>query len=98
MENSYRLPVASYGRMELAQIYFPHICGRAAWRKFKDCMAEYPELDPLRTISRRTFLPLEVECIFRNLGVPTPSAYYHTIRLPYRAIREPYFRLSGSYL
>ena len=29
MENSYRLPVASYGRMELAQIYFPHICGRA---------------------------------------------------------------------
>ena len=74
MENSYRLPVASYGRMELAQIYFPHICGRAAWRKFKDCMAEYPELDPLRTISRRTFLPLEVESIFRNLGVPTIRA------------------------
>ena len=74
MENSYRLPVASYGRMELAQIYFPHICGRAAWRKFKDCMAEYPELDPLLTLSRRTFLPLEVECIFRNLGVPTIRA------------------------
>ena len=63
MENSYRLPVASYGRMELAQIYL-----------FKDCMAEYPELDPLRTLSRRTFLPLEVECIFRNLGVPTIRA------------------------
>ena len=71
MENSYRLPVASYGRMELAQT---HICGRAAWRKFKDCMAEYPELDPLRTLSRRTFLPLEVERIFRNLGVPTIRA------------------------
>ena len=39
MEKSYRLPVVSYGRMELAQLYFPHICGRAAWRKFKDCMA-----------------------------------------------------------
>ena len=74
MENSYRLPVVSYGRMELAQIYFPHICGRAAWRKLKDCMAEYPELDPLLAIKRRTFLPLEVERIFRNLGVPTRSA------------------------
>jgi hypothetical protein len=74
MENSYRLPVTSYGRMELAQIYFPHICGRAAWRKLKDCMAEYPELDPLLAINRRTFLPLEVERIFRNLGVPTRSA------------------------
>ena len=66
--------VQSYGRMELAQLYFPNICGRAAWRKFKDCMAEYPELNPLRTISRRTFLPLEVECIFRNLGVPSIRA------------------------
>ena len=36
--------------------------------------AEYPELDPLRTLSRRTFLPLEVERIFRNLGVPTIRA------------------------
>ena len=33
-----------------------------------------PELDPLRTLSRRTFLPLEVESIFRNLGVPTIRA------------------------
>ena len=30
--------------------------------------------DPLRTLSRRTFLPLEVERIFRNLGVPTIRA------------------------
>jgi len=51
-----------------------HHRGRAAWRKLKDCMAEYPELDPLRTLSRRTFLPLEVERIFRNLGVPTIRA------------------------
>ena len=73
-DQNLKFNVQCYGRMELAQIYFPHICGRAAWRKLKDCMAEYPELDPLRTISRRTFLPLEVECIFRNLGVPTRSA------------------------
>ena len=37
-------------------------------------MAEYPELEPLRTINRRTFLPLEVERIFHHLGVPTISA------------------------
>ena len=51
-----------------------HHCGLVAWRKLKDWIAEYPELDPLCTLSRRTFLPLEVESIFRNLGVPTIRA------------------------
>ena len=59
-----------YGRMELAQIYFPHICGRAAWRKLKDCMAEEPSLRPLLGVSRRTFLPAEVERIFKALVCP----------------------------
>ena len=54
------MKVQSYGRMELAQIYFPHICGRAAWRKLKECMADEPALCPLLRVKRRTFLPIEV--------------------------------------
>ena len=37
-------------------------------------MAAWSWPRPLRTLSRRTFLPLEVERIFRNLGVPTIRA------------------------
>ena len=62
------MKVQSYGRMELAQIYFPHICGRAAWRKLKECMADEPALCPLLRVKRRTFLPIEVESIFRVFG------------------------------
>lgn len=57
--------------MELAQIYFPHICGRAAWRKLKECMTDEPALRPLQRVRRRTFLPIEVECIFRVFGNPS---------------------------
>ena len=45
----------TYGRMELAQLYFPNICGRAAWRKLKEIMADDPALKPLTGIKRRTF-------------------------------------------
>ena len=60
----------TYGRMELAQLYFPHICGRAAWRKLKDVMIDDPALSPLLTTGRRTFLPIEVSCIFKVCGRP----------------------------
>ena len=60
----------TYGRMELAQIYFPHICGRAAWRKLKDIMIDDPELSSLLTSGRRTFLPIEVDRIFKVCGRP----------------------------
>jgi len=56
--------------MELAQLYFPNICGRAAWRKLKDYMGEYPELRALLTTGRRTFLPFEVSLIFNAFGRP----------------------------
>ena len=59
------MKVQSYGRMELAQIYFPHICGRAAWRELNE-----PALCPLLRVKRRTFLPIEVESIFRVFGCP----------------------------
>lgn len=64
------MKVQCYGRMELAQIYFPHICGRAAWRKLKDCMADEPSLQSLLSARRRTFLPAEVERIFQAIGCP----------------------------
>ncbi len=60
----------TYGRMELAQLYFPNICGRAAWRKLKDYMADDPSLSPLLTTGRRTFLPIEVDRIFHAIGRP----------------------------
>ena len=60
----------TYGRMELAQLYFPNICGRAAWRKLKEIMADNPALKPLTGIKRRTFLPIEVDSIFHAIGRP----------------------------
>jgi len=63
-------PLRSYGRMELAQLYFPNICGRAAWRKFKDFVADDPALSPLLATGHRTFMPAEVDRIFQALGRP----------------------------
>ena len=60
----------SYGRMELAQLYFPNICGRAAWRKLKEFMAEDPALRDLLTTGHRTFLPCDVDRIFTAIGKP----------------------------
>ena len=56
--------------MELAQLYFPNICGRAAWRKFKDFVADDPVLSPLLATGHRTFMPAEVDRIFQALGRP----------------------------
>lgn len=58
------------GRMELAQIYFPHICAKSAWRKLKDLMEENPEIQPLLYTGHRTFMPNELERIFAALGKP----------------------------
>ena len=62
--------VQSYGRMELAQLYFPNICGRAAWRKLKEYMSEDPSLRPLLNGRHRTFLPIEVDRICTAIGYP----------------------------
>ena len=59
------------GRMELAQVYFPDICPRSAWSKLKEYMADYPELVPLYTMTRRTFLPIELDLIFNSIGRPS---------------------------
>jgi len=65
-----RNEIHTFGRMELAQRYFPAITPRAAWRKLKDLLLEDPATAPLASLSRRTFLPVEVDTIFTTWGKP----------------------------
>ena len=60
----------TYGRMELAQAYFPAITPRAAWKKLKSLLADDPTTAPLARLTRRSFLPAEVATIFAALGRP----------------------------
>ena len=62
--------IKAYGRTELAQLYFPAICPRAAWAKLRLYMSDYPRLRKLLACRRRTFLPVEVSLIFDTLGRP----------------------------
>ncbi len=62
--------VKTYGRSELAQQYFPHLKQMSAWLKLKSLMLEYPELEALTQLSRRTFTPREVALLFDTLGAP----------------------------
>ena len=58
------------GRTELAQRYFPYIQPQSAWQKLKSLLQEDPDLAPLATLRRRTFLPVEVNKIYQRLGQP----------------------------
>ena len=60
----------SFGRMELAQLYFPYILPRSAWQKLKSLLVEDPALKHLVTLKRRSFLPVEVNIIYQRLGHP----------------------------
>ena len=60
----------SFGRMELAQLYFPYILPRSAWQKMKSLLVEDPALKHLVTLKRRSFLPVEVNIIYQRLGHP----------------------------
>ena len=62
--------VRTYGRMELAQAYFPAILPRSAWKKLKALLLDDPQTASLANLPRRTFLPSEVSVIFLTLGVP----------------------------
>ena len=62
--------IRTYGRTELAQLYFPAICPRAAWAKLRLYMSDCPRLRKLLACKRRTFLPIEVSLIFDTLGRP----------------------------
>ena len=56
--------------MELAQMYFPAIAPRSAWRRMKDLLRERPSTAELAELSRRVFMPAEVSLIFDTFGVP----------------------------
>ena len=60
----------SFGRMELAQLYFPCILPRSAWQKFKSLLDEDPALQHLSKLHRRSYLPAEVNIIYQHLGHP----------------------------
>ena len=59
------------GRTELAQRYFPYIQPQSAWQKLRSLLADDPDLEPLATLRRRTFLPAEVAKIYASLGIPS---------------------------
>ena len=61
--------IRTYGRMELAQAYFPYITARSAWKKLKGLLEDDPRTASLTQLSRRTFLPAEVSTIFSMLGI-----------------------------
>ena len=60
----------SLGRTELAARYFPYIQPQNAWQKLRGLLTEYPDLRPLTTLRRRTFLPAEVNKIYQVIGQP----------------------------
>ena len=66
----YMKQVRTYGRMELAQNYFPAITPRAAWKKLKSLLLDDPPTAPFARLTRRTFLPVEVSAIYASLGEP----------------------------
>ena len=63
-------PNSTMGRMELAQRYFPYIQPKSAWEKLKALLQEDSDLAHLTKLRRRTFLPVEVNIIYRHLGQP----------------------------
>jgi hypothetical protein len=58
------------GRTQLAQMYFPYVLPQTAWQKLRSLLSEDPDLAPLATLRRRTFLPAEVNIIYQHLGQP----------------------------
>ena len=62
--------IKTYGRMELAQLYFPAIAPRSAWRRLKDLLRESSTTAELAEQTRRVFMPAEVSLIFDTFGVP----------------------------
>ena len=60
----------TFGRSELALLYFPQLHQKSAWRKLRQWLSINPRLHHLADISRRTFTPAEVAQIFSVLGEP----------------------------
>ena len=65
-----QIPVISYGRTELAKMYFPQLGSEAAWHKLRSWIGMNPRLHHLYSKRTRTFTPAEVSLIFSELGEP----------------------------
>ena len=63
-------PIKVYGRTELALQYFPHLKPHSAWLKLRSLLTDDPSTARLALQSRRTFMPAEVDLIYRFLGRP----------------------------
>ncbi|MBR1941104.1 MAG: DUF4248 domain-containing protein [Bacteroidaceae bacterium] len=65
--------IRSYGRMELAQMYFPDLQGTSAFRKFKGWLRVNPRLNAQilqQDNHSRTYTPDQVRLIVAELGEP----------------------------
>ena len=62
--------IKTYGRSELAQLYFPGLLQKSAWQKLKSWLELNPRLRNLAALTRRTFTPAEVALIYSELGEP----------------------------
>ena len=60
----------TFGRSELAQLYFPQLQQKSAWQKLKSWLSINPRLRLLASLTRRTFTPAEVALIYAELGEP----------------------------
>ena len=60
----------TFGRTELAQLYFPLLTPAAAWRKLQLWLLLQPSLNHLACLRSRTFTPAQVKLIFEGLGEP----------------------------
>jgi len=67
---NYENHVRSYGRTELAKIYFPQMNPDAAWHKLRSWLRDNPRLEYLYAKRTRSFTPAEVSLIFSELGEP----------------------------
>ena len=62
--------IRTYGRTELAQLFFPQLHSQSAWQKLRSWLQLNPQLRQLTTLKRRTFTPAEVRLIVELLGDP----------------------------
>ena len=67
--------IRTYGRMELAQTYFPEMAAMSAWNKLKRWINNCPQLkkrlaELTDNPKARTWTPRQVETIVELLGEP----------------------------
>ena len=67
--------IRTYGRMELAQTYFPTLLALSAWNKLKRWIDNCPQLkkrlaELTENPKARTWTPRQVEAIVEMLGEP----------------------------